>query len=200
LPASNYSVGGPAPTRGPATAANPPQRPPRHSGDPATAATRHQPPGDATTPTPTLFDTETTTRLRAVIGQLSRRLRRTAAGSAAGLTPTKTSILLAVVREGQMRLSAIAEAEGINPTMLSRVVAALTDAGLIERMSDESDRRAAWVRATPAARKLVEKIRRERTAALNQALAGLDEPDRRQIEQALPAFERLAAELKGRRS
>jgi DNA-binding MarR family transcriptional regulator len=134
-----------------------------------------------------------------VIGQLSRRLRPTTAGSAAELTPTKTSILLAVVRHGQVRLSTIAEAEGVNPTMLSRVIAALTDAGLIERTSDESDRRAAWLRATPQGRRLVEKIRRERTDALNRALAGLDETQARQIEQALPALEQLAAQLKERR-
>ena len=73
--------------------------------------------------------------------------------------------------------------------MLSRVVADLVDAGLIERTSDESDRRAAWVRATPAGRRLVERIRRERTDALNQALAGLDEAERRSLEQALPALE-----------
>jgi len=134
-----------------------------------------------------------------VIGRLSRRLRPTTAGSAAGLTPTKTSILLAVVREGPLRLSAIAEAEGINPTMLSRVIADLVDAGLIRRTSDEADRRAAWVKATAAGRRLVEQIRRERTDALNAALAGLDEAQARQIEAALPALEQLAAELRGRR-
>jgi DNA-binding MarR family transcriptional regulator len=84
--------------------------------------------------------------------------------------------------------------------MLSRVIASLTDAGLIERTSDESDRRAAWLQATPPGRKLVEKIRRERTDALNRALAGLDEAQARQIEQALPALEQLAAQLKVRRS
>jgi DNA-binding MarR family transcriptional regulator len=146
--------------------------------------------------TPTLFDSEATTRLRAVIGKLSRGLRPTAAGAAAGLTPTKTSILLTVVREGPVRLSTIAESEGINPTMLSRVVAYLVDAGLIERTSDAADRRAAWVRSTPAGRKLVERLRRERTNALNQALAGLDQAQARRIEEALPALESLAEQLK----
>ena len=143
----------------------------------------------------TAFDTETTPRLRAVIGRLSRRLRPTAAAVAAGLTPTKISVLLHVARAGQIRLSDLSDAEGINPTMMSRVIAELTEAGLVERVSDPSDRRAALVEATAAGRKLADRIRRERTDALNLALEGLDERERSQIEAALPALERLAEQL-----
>jgi DNA-binding MarR family transcriptional regulator len=134
-----------------------------------------------------------------VIGRLSRRLRPTAAGAAAGLTPTGVSILLAVDRNGPTRLSEIADAEAINPTMLSRVVADLVDAGLLERASDERDRRAAWVKATRAGHKLAERMRRERTDAVNLALAGLEETDRRHLERALPALEALAEQLRERR-
>ena len=145
------------------------------------------------------IDTETTPRLRAVIGRLSRRLRPTDAAVAAGLTPTKISVLLHVARAGRIRLSELSEAEGINPTMMSRVIADLTESGLVERASDPGDRRAALVEATAAGRKLAERIRRERTDALNVALDGLDERERSQIEAALPALERLAEELKGDR-
>jgi DNA-binding MarR family transcriptional regulator len=152
------------------------------------------------TRTATAIDIETAARLRAVIGKLSRRLRPTAAGKAAGLTPTKVSVLMDVVRRGPLRLSEVAEAEGINPTMLSRVVADLVDAGLLERTSDQGDRRAAWVKATGAGRRLSERMRRERTAAINAALADLDAEDRRQILDALEALEALADALKGRRA
>jgi DNA-binding MarR family transcriptional regulator len=145
-------------------------------------------------------DTETTPRLRAVIGRLSRRLRPTTAAVAAGLTPTKISVLLHVARVGRVRLSDLSDEEGINPTMMSRVVAALTEAGLIERVSDPGDRRAAVVEVTAQGRKLAERIRRERTDALNLALEGLDENDRAHVEAALPALERLAEQLKGQRS
>jgi DNA-binding MarR family transcriptional regulator len=147
------------------------------------------------------FDTETTPRLRAVIGRLSRRLRPTPAAVDAGLTPTKISVLLHVARAGQIRLSELSDAEGINPTMMSRIIAGLTEAGLVERVSDPSDRRAALVEATVTGRKLADRIRRERTDALNLALDGLDERERSQIEAALPALERLAEELQvGERS
>lgn len=151
-----------------------------------------------TNPT-TAIDSDTAARLRVALGRLSRRLRRTEAGTAAGLTPTRVSVLLDVVRRGPLRLSEIADAEGINPTMLSRIVADLVDGGVLERVSDQGDRRAAWVKATPAGRKLAEKMRRERTSALNLALGRLPTADRQRIEEALGALESLAEELKERR-
>jgi DNA-binding MarR family transcriptional regulator len=150
--------------------------------------------------TPPDIDIDTTARLRAVIGRLSRRLHPTAAAVAAGLTPTKISILLSVAREGPIRLSDLASAEGVNPTQLSRAIAYLVDAGLIERAADEGDRRAAWVKPTPAGRRLADRIRRERTDALNLALQDLDPQERAQIFAALDGLEHLAEQLKGARS
>jgi DNA-binding MarR family transcriptional regulator len=137
--------------------------------------------------------------LRTAIGRLSRHLRTTAAGRAAGLTPTGISVLLNADRHGPMRLSELASSEGVNPTMLSRVVAAMVQEGLLERSSDEGDRRAAWVSVTAKGHKLAERMRRERTDAVNAALRGLSADDGRRIERALPALEELAQELKVRR-
>jgi DNA-binding MarR family transcriptional regulator len=146
------------------------------------------------------IEIETAARLRAAIGRLSRRLRPTAAGTAAGLTPTRVTVLLDVVRRGRARLADVASAEGINPTMLSRVIADLVEAGLVERASDERDRRTVWVRATPAGRRLAERMRRERTDAVNLALEGLTEAERATVQRALPALEALAEQLSyGRR-
>jgi DNA-binding MarR family transcriptional regulator len=80
--------------------------------------------------------------------------------------------------------------------MLSRVVANLADAGLCQRATDPLDRRAAIVTATRAGRRLADKIRHERTEAINSALAPLTDRDKKLLEQALPALEALAAELK----
>lgn len=145
------------------------------------------------------IDIDAVSRLRAVIGRLSRRLRPTPAAVEAGLTPTKIAVLQTVARRGPMRISELAESEGLNPTMLSRVTADLVEAGLFERSSDRGDRRAAWVNATVAGERLSERIRRERTDALKLALADLSEPDRRMIEGAVPALEQLAEQLKGDR-
>ena len=144
--------------------------------------------------------TDTAARLRAALGRLNRRLRPTAAGAAASLTPTRVSLLHTINRLGPIRLSELAAEEGINPTMLSRIVGDLAVAGLIERVCDPGDRRAALVKATREGRRVVDRMRRERTDVLSVALDGLSATDRRNLERALPALEQLAENLKGARS
>ncbi|HSC02223.1 MAG TPA: MarR family transcriptional regulator [Solirubrobacteraceae bacterium] len=147
-------------------------------------------------PTLSKLDLETAARLRAVIGRLSRLLRPTPTAREAALTPTRSSVLLTIVREGRVGLSDLAAAESINPTQLSRAIAQLMDAGLVERSADQGDRRAAWVRPTAAGKRLADRIRRERTDALNAALEGLSENDRERVVAALDSLERLAEQLR----
>jgi DNA-binding MarR family transcriptional regulator len=142
-------------------------------------------------------NTDTAARLRAAIGRLHRRLRPTAAGASAGLTPTRISLLNTIQRLGPIRLSELALEEGINPTMLSRIVGDLAEGGLIERTGDPQDRRAALVTSTREGRRLLQRMRRERTDVLNVALETLSTSEVRLLERALPALERLADELKG---
>jgi DNA-binding MarR family transcriptional regulator len=140
---------------------------------------------------------ERTARLRAVIGRLSRRLRPTVAGSA--LTPSQISVLFTVVRLGPLRLSEVAEIEGLNPTMLSRITAQLCDAELIRRTADPDDRRAAFVESTPAGRRIRKRIHRERTQALSAHVESLDAQQREALWNALPVLEELAQRLPGGR-
>ena len=142
-------------------------------------------------------DSDPTTRLRAVIGRLSGRLRLTVAGS--GLTPSQTSVLFTIVRLGPLRLSDVSEIEGINPTMLSRITAQLCRSGLIDREPDPDDKRAALVRATAAGRRLRKRIHRERTEALQEHMAKLTEEQRELLWSALPALEALAEQIPRRR-
>jgi DNA-binding MarR family transcriptional regulator len=148
------------------------------------------------TPTPAPLDDDAAGRLRAIIGRLARQLRTTRSATGAELSPTRISLLLAIDRRGPVRLSEVGEAEGLNPTMLSRSVAQLADGGLVTRTSDEGDRRAAWVRCTAAGHALAERMRAERTRAVNTALEGLPAPDRRTLAAAIPALERLAEALR----
>jgi DNA-binding MarR family transcriptional regulator len=108
-------------------------------------------------------------------------------------------VLFTIVRLGPMRLSELAVEEGLNPTMLSRVIADFAESGLVTRDCDPGDRRAAFVQATAAGRKLCERMRGERTDVLEVALASLSEADRRAVQQALPVLEQLAQSLNGRR-
>lgn len=112
------------------------------------------------------------------------------------MTPTRVSLLYTVIREGPIRLSVLADMEGVNPTMLSRIVGDLSDAGLLERASYPGDRRAAVVAATEQGRRLATRIRSERTDVLHRALDELEPSDRKALEGALPALERLAEALR----
>lgn len=142
-------------------------------------------------------EAEATARLRAVVGRLARRLRPTVAGS--GLTPSQISVLFTVVRQGPVRLSQLAEIESVNPTMLSRIAANLSDAGLIVRVADPGDRRSAFVQATAAGRRMRERIHRERTQALGVHVDQLTDEQRDALWNALPVLEELAGRLPGPR-
>jgi DNA-binding MarR family transcriptional regulator len=130
-----------------------------------------------------------------VLGQLHRRLRPTEAGLAADLTPTRIAVLLNTVRNGPIRLADVAEQEGLNPTLLSRTVANLAQDGLVMRTADETDRRSAWLNATPAGREVADRIRAQRTHAVQAGLEQLSPTDRKLVEAAIPALEQLAQHL-----
>ena len=138
------------------------------------------------------LDTATATRLRTVLGRLSRQLRTTTASTDAGLTPTKISVLLSVDRRGTTRISELAEIEALNPTLLSRTISTLVDAGLLDRVSDAGDRRSAWVQVTDEGHRRAERMRRERTEVVNRGMSALPASERRILEQAIPALEALA--------
>jgi DNA-binding MarR family transcriptional regulator len=141
--------------------------------------------------------TDSASRLRAVVGKLARRLRPTLAGT--GLSPMRLSVLSAVVRRGPLRVSELADVEGLNPTMLSRVIADLAAAGLVRRVPDPDDRRAALVDATAAGKRLRAKIQHERNDVLSVELGQLTDEQREALARALPALEELAERLRGRR-
>jgi DNA-binding MarR family transcriptional regulator len=146
--------------------------------------------------TATQLDAETAARLRAVVGQLSRRLNALARGS--GLTPSQLSALGVIARRGPIRLSELAEVESVNPTMLSRVVAALDEAGLVRRRTDPGDRRAGLLEVTATGRRTHDRLRAERGRVLTDGLELLDPREVASVEAALPALEELVKALAGR--
>ncbi len=137
------------------------------------------------------MDAANLARLRSAIGRLERHLA--AAARDARLTPTQAWILAAVVRHGSIGISELAVAEDVNPTMLSRVIGKLDDAGLIRRVPSPHDRRAALVEPTAAGRRLKQRMQERRTAALSQALAALSGDEDAALVAALPALESLAS-------
>ena len=96
------------------------------------------------------MDSNTVIRLRRVVLNLARQLN--AASREEGLTPTQASVLGITTVRGPLSLAELTELEGINPTMLSRVIGKLDEYGLINRLRDPDDFRAARVEVTPKGR------------------------------------------------
>ena len=140
------------------------------------------------------MDTELVARLRAVIPRLARVLNDTSTG--ADLTPTQYSVLALVHVRGSLGLTELTELEGLNPTMLSRVVKVLDERGLIRRMPDPGDLRAARVEATLEGAKVHEQVRAERTKVLSDCLIGLPPDTTAMLLTAVPDLEALAEALK----
>jgi DNA-binding MarR family transcriptional regulator len=143
-------------------------------------------------------DAETIDRLRRVLTRISRRVDRQVSGG--GLTSTQLSVLASVELRGPLGLSELADYEGVNPTMLSRVVGKLEELGLIQRQVDETDRRAVRVEVTKAGSDLRRQLLIERSALLADRLAILSKNDAATVLAAIPALEALATELAPRAS
>ena len=134
-----------------------------------------------------------------------------------GLRTTQYSILVRLKRGGPLTINALAEAMVMDRTTLGRNILPLQRDGLIKIEASATDGRAkelrltkagekrleagraAWVQATREGRLVAQRMRRERTDAVNTAIGGLGEREQRLIERALPALESLAEQLKERR-
>jgi DNA-binding MarR family transcriptional regulator len=139
------------------------------------------------------MDSELVARLRGVIPRLARQLNETSTGE--GLTPTQYSVLALVRVRGPLGLAELTELEGLNPTMLSRVVKALDEQGLISRLPDPNDLRAARVAVTPEGEQVHERVRAQRTRVLSECLAQLPADTTQTLLAVVPALEALAEAL-----
>jgi DNA-binding MarR family transcriptional regulator len=80
--------------------------------------------------------------------------------------------------------------------MLSRVVGKLDSFGLIRRLRDPDDFRAARVEVTPEGRQTYQRIAAERAAIVSERVAGLPPEQEAALVAALPALENLAEDLR----
>lgn len=142
----------------------------------------------------TLTRTEVAGRLRTALGRLNRYLRLTHPDT--NLSPSQREVLTAVARAGEIGSGDLAASEGLNPTMVSRILAQLESAGLVARTSGEADARVVRVSPTPRGRRLVQTMRDERTDALARALEDLTPAQRRRLVDALPALEAVVEALR----
>ena len=131
---------------------------------------------------------ELAARLRLVITRTARRLRQEAGTQ---LSPTQTAALATIERHGPLTPSGLAELERVQRPTATRIVARLSDDGLVERAIDPADGRSFTVAATPKGRALLEKLRTRKNAYLARRIRQLDDPDLATLERAAEILEGL---------
>jgi len=132
--------------------------------------------------------TELAARLRLGVTRLARRLRQEAE---AGVSPSMLSALSSAERRGSLTMRDLCHAEQVQPPTMTRIVAALVEAGLVVREPDPIDGRVTWVKVTPDGRRLLERSRRRKEAYLAKALRSLEPEELRTLEVAAEILERL---------
>src|SRR5437899_3765477 len=100
-------------------------------------------------------------RLRLVVTRLSRRLRQQ---GETGISASQLSALSTIDRCGPMTLGDLAAAEQVQPPSMTRVVANLEAARLVDRQLCQQDRRVTRVRVTSEGRELLQLSRTRKNA------------------------------------
>jgi DNA-binding MarR family transcriptional regulator len=140
------------------------------------------------------MDDEGAIRLRRGIVKLARQLNASSTGE--GLTPSQASVLGLIVARGPLGLTELGELEGINPTMLSRVIGRLVEMKLITRTPDPADLRSVSVVSTAAGARVDKNIKARRAAGLSQCVEMLPPEQVAALTDALPALENLAETMR----
>ena len=100
----------------------------------------------------------------------------------------ETFVLSVLLEKGPQRVGEIAQALGTDPSTVSRKVAALVDAGFVERRADPDDGRAHLLAATAAGERKCVDGRRDRIDMVASVLSGWPEDSRRQLATLLGQF------------
>ncbi|MGW7617923.1 MarR family winged helix-turn-helix transcriptional regulator [Streptomyces antimycoticus] len=129
--------------------------------------------------------------IRVVIGRLRRRFRETYDNE--GLTPSQTSVLSRLSKEGPASTSSLAAAERVRPQSMAATLAVLEERGLIQRRPDPHDGRRQLVSTSDTGSAYLDDKRRAGEEWLAQALeTGYTEAERKTILEALALLDQLS--------
>jgi DNA-binding MarR family transcriptional regulator len=93
---------------------------------------------------------------------------------ASGLSPARLSALSVLVFGGSKTIGELAAAEQVRPPTMSAIVDGLERAGLVKRAADRDDRRVVRVAASVKGKRVLQRARERRIAALADRLSQLD--------------------------
>ncbi|WP_328394700.1 MarR family winged helix-turn-helix transcriptional regulator [Nocardia sp. NBC_00416] len=129
--------------------------------------------------------------LRVVLGQLLRRLRAQAEGS--DLTKSQSAVLVRLEQGGPATATALANAEGMRPQSMAKIVRALEDAGLVTGSPDPADGRKTLLGLSEAAREEFRTGRRAKEDWLTRTIeAKLADAEIEQLAASIELLERIA--------
>lgn len=111
-----------------------------------------------------------------------------------GLTVTEFGVLEALYHKGPLLLGEVQRKILVTSGGVTYLVDRLVAKGLVERRRCPTDRRAAYAALTPEGETLIREIFPQHAAAIDRALAGLDEEERAQAITLLRALGRHAAD------
>ncbi len=131
-------------------------------------------------------------RLRLATVRLGRRLR--AQRTSSSVTLTQYSALSSLKKCGAMTPGELAAKEVVQPPSMTRVIAALEDAGLVSRRPHPTDGRQSIVELTEAGDALVLADISLREAWLDKRLAELTEAERDTLAKAAEIIDRMAGQ------
>ncbi|MFD2470402.1 MarR family winged helix-turn-helix transcriptional regulator [Amycolatopsis silviterrae] len=106
----------------------------------------------------------------------------------APVEPMCLPLLAMLAEEGPFRAGEIAATLGVHPSTVSRQVAGLVRAGLVERRADPEDGRASPLVVTAAGRRILDAEHQRRAAQFGTALAGWSPEARARFADLLGCF------------
>jgi DNA-binding MarR family transcriptional regulator len=127
--------------------------------------------------------------LRPVLLRLARELRKET--EQLGITARQATLLWLVKRKAGLSLAELAAEEGISPPAMSGHVDRLEQAGLIERVRSDEDRRRVGLRVTGEGTRVLRSVRTRRTIWLTNRLGALEPAELDAIDAAVPALTAL---------
>jgi DNA-binding MarR family transcriptional regulator len=129
--------------------------------------------------------------VRVVFSRLLRRLRETY--GADELTPSQTSVLSRLDKEGDASVGDLAAAEGVRHQSAASTVGVLEGRGLVSRRPDPGDGRRQLVSVTESGHTFLEDRRRAGEEWLTRVLEDrLTEAERQMVIETMALLERLA--------
>ena len=140
-------------------------------------------------PVKVLDSVELANRLRPVLLQLNRHLRREA--HAEGITGGQASLLGQIRHAPSLGVRELAAREGVSAPAMTRYLDRMEKADLVVRTRSEEDARRIRLALTPKGVRALRGIRRRRTAWLAERLQGLSPTELAAVDAAIGPLGRL---------